>query len=165
MNCDWAKANVTLYVYDELADDARYELELHVERCHDCAAELDAMRGFKSTVSEVAMPEPPPNLLAASRMRLQDALENTQPHRGWRGWVLEPASWFRQIRLAPAAAALLFMFGFGAGAVATYRIAAGSMASSNSPHPIDQRPSVSEASILGIRGVTQQPGSNRVDIK
>ncbi|MGA3210162.1 MAG: HEAT repeat domain-containing protein [Terriglobales bacterium] len=165
MNCDWVKANITLYVYDELADDARYELEQHVERCQDCAAELDAMRGFKSTVSEVAMPEPTPNLLAASRMRLQEALESAEPHRAWLRWALEPASWFRQIRLAPAAAALLFIFGFGAGTAATYRIVAGSTPSSVSKRPIDSHPSVAEASILGIRGVTQQPGSSQVDIK
>ena len=29
MNCEWVKENVTLYVYDELADDARHEVEQH----------------------------------------------------------------------------------------------------------------------------------------
>jgi len=27
MKCEWVKENVLLYVYNELADDARYELE------------------------------------------------------------------------------------------------------------------------------------------
>ena len=40
MNCEWVQQNVTLYVYDELADDARHELEQHLNRCPNCTAEL-----------------------------------------------------------------------------------------------------------------------------
>ena len=29
MKCEWVKENILLYVYNELADDARYELEQH----------------------------------------------------------------------------------------------------------------------------------------
>ncbi len=168
MNCEWVKANVTLYVYDELADDARYELEQHVERCTGCAAELQAMRGFKASVSALAMPEPTANLLAASRMRLQEALETTEQHRGLRRWILEPALWFRQIKLAPAVSALLLLVGFGAGIGATYRIVGtrGTPAVAGSPAvaaPAAAAPA--EASIAGIRGITQQPGSNTVDIQ
>ena len=36
MKCDWVQDNITLYVYNELADDARYELEQHVARCATC---------------------------------------------------------------------------------------------------------------------------------
>ena len=32
MNCDWVKQNVALYVYEELPDDQRHELERHIER-------------------------------------------------------------------------------------------------------------------------------------
>jgi anti-sigma factor RsiW len=41
MKCEWVQQNVLLYVYDELPDDARHELEQHVVRCKDCAAELE----------------------------------------------------------------------------------------------------------------------------
>ena len=164
MNCDWVKANITLYVFDELADDARYELEQHVGRCSPCAAELKAEGDFKTVMSSVAAPEPTPNLLAASRMRLQEALETTEPHTGWRRWVLEPALWFRQMKLAPAAVALLLLAGFGGGAATTYSIAGKT--------PVVQReggdkaaPDLSQASVVGIRGITPKPGSNQVDIK
>ena len=40
MKCEWVRQNIFLYVYDELTDDARFELERHLERCTDCAAEL-----------------------------------------------------------------------------------------------------------------------------
>jgi hypothetical protein len=165
MNCEWVRTNVTLYVYDELADDARYELEQHVERCGECAAELNELRQFKTTMSAIPVPEPSPNLLVASRMRLQEALETAEPHHGWRRWVLEPTVWFRQIKLAPAAAALLFIIGFGAGIGVTVRVI-GDRVSVPGIHLTQQKvqPPV-EASVLGIRGITQEPGSNKVDIK
>ena len=42
MNCEWVQQNITLYLYDELGDDGRHELEQHVARCKDCAAEVAA---------------------------------------------------------------------------------------------------------------------------
>lgn len=168
MNCDWVRANVALYVYDELPDDARYELKRHVSRCGECAAELEELRAFTTAISAISAPEPAPNLLAGSRLRLQEALETTEPHRGWHRWVLEPAYWFHQIKLAPAVAALLFMIGFGAGVGATYRMVGGDSGVRliDSPRAGSAvAPAAEEASILGIRGISQQPGSGRVDIK
>jgi anti-sigma factor RsiW len=44
MKCEWVRENIVLQVYGELADDARHELEQHVARCADCAAELKRLR-------------------------------------------------------------------------------------------------------------------------
>jgi len=41
-------------------------------RCADCAAELKAEREFNALLSQEHASEPTPNLLAASRMRLQE---------------------------------------------------------------------------------------------
>ena len=68
MKCEWVRQNITLHVYGELADDARHELEQHVARCSDCAAELKAEQGFHALLSQEMAAEPTPNLLAASRM-------------------------------------------------------------------------------------------------
>jgi hypothetical protein len=167
MNCDWVKANVTLYVFDELADDARYELEQHVGRCVPCATELQALQEFRTVVSAIPVLEPTPNLLTASRMSLQEALETAEPFHGWRRWVLEPANWFHQMKLAPAAAALLLIIGFGGGVGATYRLVGrNNMVPAAAPSVSEVSPSTpSEASIVGIRGITAQPGTNNVDIK
>ena len=82
MNCNWVQQNVVLYVYEELADDARHELEQHIARCRDCAAEVESTRKFRADFAQFPTQEPSPSFLAASRMRLQEALE-TAEQGGW----------------------------------------------------------------------------------
>ena len=164
MKCEWVKNNVLFYVYNELADDARYELEQHVARCADCAAELEATRRFQTTLSEAPVEDPSPNLLTASRMRLQEALETAEQGGFWQRLIFDPGAWLRQVRFAPALAAALLIVGFAGGTGLTYRFmssnrTAGSVASVASGQP------VVEASISGIRSVSQEPGSNQVTIK
>jgi hypothetical protein len=161
MNCDWVKSNATLYVYDELPDDARYEFEQHVQRCAACKAELDELRGFKSTMSEMPVAEPSPNLLAACRMGLAERLETAEHVRGWRRLLFDPMSWLRQARMSPALATVLLMAGFAAGVGTTYQIARQVSPASTAAVPAQQP---TEASIAGIRDITQQPGTNKVDI-
>jgi hypothetical protein len=171
MKCDWVRQNILFYVYNELEDDARYEVEQHLARCPECAAELKATRKFHTTLSATPVEEPTPNLLAASRMRLQEALETTQPGSFWHRLILEPAAWLRQIRLSPALAAVIFVVGFGGGIGATYdylasgrgnAVITSSIVSDASSPSLDQP---LESSIAGIRSVTQEPGSNQVSIK
>jgi len=174
MKCDWVRQNILFYVYNELEDDARYEVEQHLGRCPECAIELKATRKFHATLSETPVAEPTPNLLAASRMRLQEALETAQPGGLWRRLVLEPAIWLRQIRMAPALAAAIFIVGFGGGIGATYNflsarggngVMTGALESgSGNPAQSVNQPLESSA-IAGIRSVTQEPGSNQVSIK
>ena len=163
MNCDWVKANITLYVYDELADDARYELEQHVARCGQCAAELGEMRQFRASMSEVAQPEPSATLLAASRLRLQEALEETRPRHLW--WAPDLSAWLRQMKFSPALAAVLLMLGFAGGAGTAWRIAAGSPSASSPSLVPSATPAVAESDIAGISAISQQPGSNQIQIK
>jgi anti-sigma factor RsiW len=111
MKCEWVKENVLLYVYNELPDDARYELEQHLARCADCTAELKTTRKFHAMLSELPVEEPSPNLVAASRMRLQEGLETAEQGRFWHRLIFDPAAWFRQIRFAPALAAAIFIVG------------------------------------------------------
>ncbi|MFB3915266.1 MAG: HEAT repeat domain-containing protein [Terriglobales bacterium] len=172
MNCDWVKANVTLYVHDELPDDARYELEQHVHRCAGCAAELAEISDFKAKIASLPVPEPSANLLAACRWRLQEALETAEQRHGWHRWVPDLGLWLRSIKFAPALAAAIFIIGFGAGIGATYRVvtstgrsaAVGETGAATSAAVV-QPVSMAEATIAGIRGVTQQVGSNRVHIR
>ena len=163
MKCDWVKENIVFYVYNELEDDARYEVEQHLARCPECAAELKAVRKLHATLSQAAVAEPTPNLLAASRMGLQEALETAHPGGFWQRLIFEPATWLRQIRMSPALAAAIFIVGFGGGIVTMHQAFPGGpqgsiLGPAPSPVPVD-------ASITGIRSITQEPGSNQVTIK
>jgi hypothetical protein len=153
MNCEWVQENITLYLYQELADDARHELEGHVARCAECAAELHAMRGVHEAMNAVPQLAVTPNLLAASRLRLAEALEGEQPQRGWR-WALDPFALLRQLRFSPALASVIFLVGFGGGVGAMYRMSAALHSGS----------AAQEASIAGIRNIVKEPGSDRVRI-
>lgn len=161
MNCEWTRANAALYVYDELKDDERFELERHVERCAGCKSELEAMRGFRVAMSAHPAPEPSPNLVASSRMRLSEALESEQQHRGWRRFTFDFAGWLHAMRFAPALTAALLMVGFAGGVLTSYRLANGDRTIPESR----PTPAVEAANIAGIRGITQEPGSNQVKIQ
>jgi HEAT repeats/Putative zinc-finger len=163
MKCEWVQENILLYVYNELADDARYELEQHLARCSDCASELKATRVFHATLSSLPVEEPTPNLLAASRMRLQEALETTEQGGLLQKLTFDPWAWLRQMRFSPALAAALLIVGFAAGIGTMYSILG------NRPSTTAQLPENSaapaQASITGIRSIIQEPGSDKVSIK
>lgn len=161
MKCEWVRENITLHVYGELADDARHELEQHVARCADCAAELKAEREFHALLSQAPAKEPTPNLLAASRMRLQEALETAEQGRFWHRLAFDPANWLRQVRFSPALAAAILILGFAGGLGTSYRVF-----NHGPQEPVSSAvPAPAESSITGIQSITQQAGTNQIDIK
>ncbi len=159
MNCNWVQQNVVLYVYDELADDARHELEQHIARCRDCAAEVESTRKFRAEFAQFPSQEPSPSFLAASRMRLQEALETAEQGGWWSRLVFDPVHWLNQVRFAPALAAAIFIVGFAGGIGTTYKLAKNPRIPGN-PHVNAQLGSVS-----GVESIAQQPGSDQVTVK
>jgi len=75
MNCDWTKENTVLYIYGELADDAKFEFEQHVRQCLGCRRELETAIEVKDSMAAAPVKEVSPSFLAANRMQLQEALE------------------------------------------------------------------------------------------
>jgi hypothetical protein len=163
MKCEWVQQNIVLYVYDELPDDARHELEQHVARCKDCAAELESTRKFRVDVAQFPVQEPSPSFLAASRMRLQEALESAEQGAWWHRLIIDPLTWLNQIRFAPALAAAIFIVGFAGGIGATYKMLKGNPGIETQTNTPPAQASL--ASVSGISSVTQQAGSNQVTIK
>jgi hypothetical protein len=167
MKCEWVRENIVLHVYGELADDARHELEQHVSRCADCALELKSEQNFHDLLSQDRAAEPSPNLLASSRMRLQEALETTQQGNFLSRFAFDPTTWLRQVRFSPALASAILILGFAGGVGATYKMY-------NHPGapvipPIATNSSggnvPTEASVSGIDSVTPIPGTDQVTIK
>jgi anti-sigma factor RsiW len=159
MKCEWVRENIMLYIYNELADDARYELEQHLSRCADCATELKASRKLHTTLSQFPVEEPSPNLLTASRMRLQEALETAPQGSFWSRFIFDPAAWLHQIRFSPALAAVIFIIGFGGGIATMYQVFGKRVP------VVENIAAANESSITGIRSISQEPGTNQVSIK
>jgi hypothetical protein len=162
MKCEWVRENIVLQVYGELADDARHELEQHVARCADCAAELKAEQEFHALLANIPASEPTPNLVTASRMRLQEALETAEQGHFWHKFAFDPASWLRQMKFSPALASAILILGFAGGVGTAYRMFPGSKLDGG-PTPVAVAPT--EAAIAGIRSITQTPGTSQIDIK
>jgi hypothetical protein len=158
MNCDWVKENVALYLYNELGDDARHEVEQHAQRCEACAEELNTMKAFHVTMTAMPQLEVTPNLLTSARMELQEALETTTQAKGWARFALDPMAWLRQSRFSPALAAVLLMIGFGGGVGTTYEM-------TKTAPVTPEKHDISQAAISGVRNVVQEPGSNKVSIE
>src|SRR5579872_4910046 len=167
MKCEWVRENIVFHVYGELADDARHELEQHIARCADCALELKAEQNFHDMLGQDRASDPSPNLLASSRMRLQEALETTQQGSLWNRLAFDPANWLRQVRFSPALASVILILGFAGGIGTTYKLY-GPHTGTTGILPIANNASnniPTEASISGIDSVTPVPGTDQVTIK
>jgi len=163
MKCEWVRENIVLEVYGELADDARHELEQHVARCADCAGELKAEQAFHALLAQDRAADPSPNLVAASRMRLQEALETAKQGSFFSRLAFDPANWLRQVKFSPALASVILILGFAGGIFSTrefYGSRPATTATVQTPTTVPI-----EASIAGIRSITQDPGTNQVSIK
>jgi len=171
MKCEWVRENIVLQVYGELADDARHELEQHVARCADCAAELKAEQEFHALLAQdraadLLLKDPSPNLLAASRMRLQEALETAKQGSFFSRLAFDPAIWLRQVKFSPALASAILILGFAAGVGTTYKIyGARPTTTAGVPNTANPTAVPTEASIASISSIVQQPGTNQISIK
>jgi HEAT repeat protein/putative zinc finger protein len=162
MNCDWTKENIVLFIYGELADDARFELEQHMRHCLGCRRELDAALEFKEGMAALPVKEVSPSFLAASRMQLQESLEHAEQSRNiFSSFVFDAAKWFHQIKLAPALTTALLIIGFAGGAITTYQMRP--LAKGPDNNIVDRGPDT--VNIADVSSVTTDPNSNQVSIK
>jgi hypothetical protein len=164
MNCDWTKENVVLYIYGELADDAKFEFEQHVRHCLGCRRELETALAYKDAMAAAPVKDISPSFLAANRMQLQEALEHAEQSRNiFSSFIFDATGWFHQIKLAPALTAALLMLGFVGGVGTTYKMIEAKKVPITPSGPTEILPV--EANIAGIDSITPAANSNQVQIK
>ncbi len=165
MKCEWTKENVVLYLYDELPDDAKFELMHHVQHCAACKSELDEATTLKEDMTAAPLPEVSPNFLASSRMQLQEALEHAEQNRSfWGMFVFDFAGWMHQIKLAPALTAALLIIGFAGGSITTFNMTQ-RVRSADQNQIVGSDHGSPNLSVAAIDSVETDPSSNRVTIK
>lgn len=165
MKCEWVRENIVLHVYGELADDARHELEQHVARCADCALELKAEQQFHELLAQDRAADPTPNLLASSRMRLQEALETAKQGSFFSRLAFDPMHWLRQMQFSPALASVILILGFAVGMGTMYKFYPPVARVDHVQQGPNTNVPPTEASIAGIDSVTPVPGTDQVEIK
>ena len=120
MKCETAQQNIVLVTYGELPDEEVASLEQHLAECEACNRELRALLAMHETLASEPVIEPSPNLVAQSRMRLDEELDNIPPH----GFLTRLRSnlygWIGHMQSAPALMTLLLGVGFLGGDF-TYR--------------------------------------------
>lgn len=115
MKCELARQRVVLAVYGELPDELDGSLDRHLTGCEECRREWNAMRALDEYLALHPVTEPSPNLLAQSRMRLDDALDQIPPHGLLTRLRASVSNWLGHLQGAPALATLLVGAGFLAG--------------------------------------------------
>jgi hypothetical protein len=159
MKCESARDCIVLLKYGELPDELAGPLEQHLMSCEGCAAELDAFQEFEEHLAVLPVLEPSPNLLAQSRLRLDDALDMIPP----RGFLAQLRTnlyrWIGHVQSAPALATLLLGVGFLAGNFTLrYQVA-------HAPKPA---PVVTvthpDSVIANVTGIVQTPNSELVQV-
>ncbi len=163
MNCDVAQEQIVLLMYGELDDELAIGLEQHLDGCDGCQGELSALREMDEDLAVLPVMEVSPNLLAQSRMRLDEALDEEAPH----GLATRLRSnlwrWTGLVTGAPALATLLVGLGFLGGDF-TYRYRA-----AYAPRPVEPKlvtiTDQTNGVIGNVSGIVQTPGSELVQVK
>lgn len=121
MKCESAQENIALAVWGELPDEQRLQLEQHLAGCEACSNELEAVQALHKAMSLLPVEEPSANLLARTRLRLEEALD-ALPRENWLVRFVQRFSLgVSRLRSAPIAASALLVLGLGGGAYGGYR--------------------------------------------
>ncbi|HEX3472197.1 MAG TPA: zf-HC2 domain-containing protein [Silvibacterium sp.] len=165
MKCESAQEIIVLAVYGELPDDQGPQFEQHLAECDICRRELEAVQALSKAMSLLPVEEPSANLIARSRLRLEEALD-TMPHGSWllRAWQ---RFWqgVGRLRAAPVAVSAVLVVGLTAGGYTGYL--AGEHAHDTVPTASSVRTTPVDPSLENIANVSsiiQEPNTENVEV-
>ncbi|MGD0628701.1 MAG: HEAT repeat domain-containing protein [Terracidiphilus sp.] len=166
MNCELAHERIVTAAYGELPDEQIHELDRHMTGCPDCHRDREQLLAMKILADAHPVLEPPANLVARSRMRLEEALDALPPKRWYERLTQRMTNNFASIQAAPVAACLLLVVGAGAGILGSHEYVqshaarAAQVAQNRVPAP----PAPPSAEIASISSIVRQPNSEIVDV-
>lgn len=160
MRCQDTQENIVLSQYGELPDDLQLPLEQHLNTCEDCLREWNAQLTLHELMALDPVVEPSPNLLAASRMRLDEALDAIPARSLGQRLQSNAWRWFGFVTGAPALATLLLGVGFlGGNALVHYQVA--HQPQKTAPMTISHP---GEGQVASVSGIRQTPDSDLVQV-
>jgi hypothetical protein len=169
MNCELAHERIVTGAYGELPDEQTHELERHMAGCPDCHREREELLALKVLANAHPVLEPAANLVARSRLKLEEALDALPPRRWYERLGQRMMNNFASLQAAPVAACLLLVAGAGAGSLGGYefaqnRAAHTAAAGATSQAPIGQA-QAGPAEIANISSIVRQPNSEMVEVR
>ncbi len=180
MNCELAHERIVTAAYGELPDDQVHELERHLGDCADCRKEREQLLALKVLADALPVVEPGPNLIARSRLRLNEALDALPPMRWYERMAQRLMNSVASLQAAPVAAGLLLVAGIGAGSLGGYEFAANraahaatttaataapapTPASTQQPEPVAEAQS-GISNVANVSSIVRHPGSDMVEV-
>ena len=166
MNCELAHERIVTAIYGELPDEQMHELDRHMTGCPDCHCDREQLLAMKILADAHPVLEPPANLVARSRLRLEEALDALPPKRWYERLTQRMVNNYASIQAAPFAACLLLVVGAGAGILGSYEFMQSHRARVAATHPV-AAPVVeaAPAEIANIFSIVRQPNSEMVEVR
>jgi hypothetical protein len=170
MNCELAHERIVAAAYAELPDEHIHELERHLAGCAPCQKEREQLLALKVLADANPVLEPAANLVARSRLRLEEALDALPPMRWYERLSQRMINNFASLQAAPVAACLLLLAGAGAGCLGGYEFAQNRAAHNAAvavaaPANVTQPAPAGPAEIANISSIVRQPNSEIVEVR
>lgn len=168
MNCELAHERIVMAAYGELPDDAAHELDGHLASCLDCRKEREQLHALRVLAEAYPVEEPEANLVARSRLRLEEALDAVPPKNWLERFAQRLGNNFASLQSAPVAASLLLLIGAGAGAVGGYHVAQSRSAHESETAVARKTVAPSPANpevVANISSIVRQPNSELIEVR
>lgn len=157
MRCSEAQEQIVLMHYGELDGEPALRVEAHLRDCPACQQELATTGVMLERADALQMLEPSPNLLAQSRVRLDEALDALGPRGPLEQVRTHLLRWMGHVQSAPALATLLVGIGFLTGSLVHRQ-------PPRVPSPIVLW-DPTHGAIANVSGIVQTPNSELVQVK
>jgi len=164
MKCELAEETIVMAVYGELPDDRAPQFEQHLAACERCRQEFEAVKALSKAMSLLPLEEPTPNLIARSRLRLEETLD-ALPRGSWlvRSWR-RLGEGLGRLRGAPAALSAVVVASLTVGGVSGYeagQVPRHAEGVSQNHYSIDDDPL---SNVANVSSIVQEPNSENVQV-
>ena len=171
MRCKIAHERIVTAAYGELADEQIKELERHLSGCPECGKEREQLLTLKALAGTLPVVEPDANLMARSRLRLEEALDTLPPLRWYERLSQLLKNNVASLQTAPVAAGLLLVVGLCAGLMGGNMMAANrarqtAMQTARAQAQPDTKAGVpTRPEIANISSIVRDPASHMVEVR
>lgn len=166
MKCESAQEKIALAAWGEISEEQREQLEEHLTGCEACSKEYEAVEALVKAMALLPAEEPSANLLARTRLRLEEALD-ALPRENWLVRLAQRFSLgMARLRTAPLAASVLLVMGLAAGGYGGYRAGADAHDAAQAGLILQAaQQNNTQSKIASVSSILQEPDSKTVVVK